>query len=219
MVSSYLQLLENKYGEELDPEAQEYIDYSVDGADRTRAMVESLLNYSQVKRQGQPLEPTNTEEILEDVLLDLEPRIEETSATVTVDDLPTVSADADQLAQVFRNLISNALAYSGDVPPEVHIGAEQVGGEWQFVVADEGVGIDPEHHERIFKSFERLNIQEEVSGTGIGLALCKRIIERHSGEMWVESEPGEGARFYFTLPTARGETEFGLPGEREQIVG
>lgn len=135
------------------------------------------------------------------MLADLEPRIEETDGTVTTEDLPTVLADAAQLGQVFQNLLSNALTYSGDEPPRVHVSAERVDGDWRFAVADEGVGVDPEYHDQIFESFERLHRPDEEPGTGIGLSLCERIVKRHDGEMWVESESGEGATFYFTLPS------------------
>ena len=207
MVSSYLQLLERRYGEELDGEGEEFLEYAVDGADRMRAMIESLLAYSRVDRRGQPLEPTDADAVLEDVLTDLEPRIEETGATVTVDDLPTVRADPDQLAQVFRNLLSNALTYSGEEPPRVHVSAERVDGEWRFAVADEGIGIDPEYRERIFETFERLQAHgdEADPGTGVGLAICARIVERHGGDIWVDSRPGEGSTFYFTFPAADAE--------------
>jgi signal transduction histidine kinase len=209
MVSSYLRLLETRYGDDFDDEAEEFIGFAVDGADRMRAMIENLLEYSRVTTRGEPLEPTDTEAVLQDILDDLQLRIEETEATVTVDELPTVTADADQLAQLFQNLLSNALNYSGDEPPEVHVSAERSGDDWQFAVADEGIGIDPEYHDRIFTVFEQLRVEEDGRGAGgIGLALCERIVERHGGEIWVESEPGEGATFYFTVP-ATGEQRRG----------
>ena len=218
MVSSYLQLVETRYGDEFDEEAREFIAYAVDGAERMRSMIESLLDYSRVDRQGQPLKPADANRVLEDVLVDLEPRIEETAATVTTDELPMVMADPDQLALVFRNLLSNALTYSGDAPPSVSVTAERTDGTWRFVVADEGIGIDPDHHERIFNSFQRLHTHDENPGSGIGLALCERIIERHGGEIWVESEPGDGATFYFTLPPADAEQEQRTPAEDEPVA-
>lgn len=203
MVSSYLQLVENRYADELDEEAQEFIDFAVDGADRMRAMVESLLKYSRVTTRGGSLEPTDVEAVLQGVLDDLRLRIEETDATITTDELPPVTADADQLSQVFQNLLSNALKFSGDEPPRVHVSAERTGDVWRFSVTDEGIGIDPEYQERIFTVFEQLHAGGTASGPGaggVGLALCERIIERHGGEIWVESDPGEGAAFYFTIP-------------------
>jgi light-regulated signal transduction histidine kinase (bacteriophytochrome) len=202
MVSSYLQLLEDRYRDDLDEEAEEYIDFAVDGADRMRAMVDSLLDYSRVTH-GNPLERTDADAVVDRVLADLHLRIEETDATVTRDDLPTVTADPDQLAQVLRNLISNALEYSGDDPPEIHIGADRGDEVWEFEVSDEGLGIDPEYQDRIFNVFEQVHTEEVASGEGggIGLALCERILERHGGDIWVESAPGEGTTFYFTIPT------------------
>jgi signal transduction histidine kinase len=205
MVSSYLQLLENRYEDDLDEDAAEYIEFAVDGADRMRAMVESLLAYSRVTTRGDSFEPTDTRDVLAGAREDLQLRIEETDAEITVGDLPTITADPDQLAQVFRNLLDNAMKYSGEEPPRVHVSAERTGDDWLFAVADDGVGIEAEYHDRVFDVFERLG--EDADGAtgdrgagGIGLALCERIVERHGGEIWVESEPGEGATFYFTVP-------------------
>jgi len=209
MVSSYLQLLENRYSDELDEEAREYIDFAVGGADRMRAMVDSLLEYSRVTSRGETREATDAEAVLQDVIDDFKLRIEETDATITVDDeLPTVTADPDQLGQIFRNLVSNALEHSGDEPPQVHVGAQCTDGECQFAVADEGIGIDSEYHDRIFKVFEQLATDEERSepgASGIGLSLCRRIVEHHGEDLWVESELGEGATFYFTFPEAEAD--------------
>jgi PAS domain S-box-containing protein len=203
MVSSYLQLLERRYADSLDEDAHEFIEFAVDGADRMRTMIDSLLEYSRVN-QGNPLEPADANAVLEGVLDDLQLRTEETDVTVSADDLPTVTADPDQLAQVFRNLISNALKYSGDEPPEVHIDAERTGDAWRFSVVDNGVGIAPEYRDRIFNVFEQLHHSDDPSenqASGIGLAVCERIVERHDGEIWVESEPGQASTFYFTIPT------------------
>lgn len=217
MVSSYLQLLENRYADNLDDDAEDFIDYAVNGADRMRAMIENLLEYSRVTTGGGPFEPTDTEAIFEDVLDDLQLQIEETEAMITTDELPTVPADANQLTQLFQNLLSNALTYSGESPPQVHVSAERTNDVWQFSVADEGIGIDPEYHDRIFAVFEQLHAGGDRSGAaGIGLALCERIIERHGGDIWIDSEPGEGTTFYFTVPAADGpqsetHTESHLP--------
>jgi PAS domain S-box-containing protein len=201
MVSSYLQLLERRYADELDEDAEEFIEYAAGGADRMRSMVESLLEYSRVTTGGDPPEPTDVGAVLRDVRDDLQLRIEETDATITADELPTVTVDPDQLAQVFRNLVENALRHGGDDPPRIHVGVERTDDVWQFSVRDEGVGIDPEYHDRIFRVFEQGQSPVEAQGTsGIGLALCERIVERHGGDIWVDSEPGEGATFTFTLP-------------------
>ncbi|MFC6767939.1 PAS domain-containing sensor histidine kinase [Natrinema soli] len=200
MVSSYLQLIESRYADELDEDGEEFLAFAVDGADRMRNMIDGLLAYSRIETQGDPLEPVGLDSVLESVLADLQFQIEETDAEITTDTLPRVEGDASQLRQVFQNLLSNALEYSGDEPPRVFVDAERRGREWVISVHDEGIGIDPEDQERVFEVFQRLHSREEYSGTGIGLALCQRIIERHGGEIWVDSEPGEGATFSFTLP-------------------
>ena len=205
MVSSYLRLLENRYGDDLDDDAREFIGFAVGGADRMRVMVESLLDYSSVTNRRDPLEPTDTADVLSDVRDNLRVLIDETEATITTDELPTVHGDAAQLALVFQNLLSNAVKYSGAESPTVHVGAERVGDAWRFSVADEGIGIAPEYHDRVFEVFKQLHRDEalETDSVGIGLALCERIVERHGGEMWVESDHGVGATFYFTIPVAR----------------
>jgi PAS domain S-box-containing protein len=202
MVSSYLQLIEDRYGDELDEEGEEFIDYAVDGADRMREMIRGLLEYSRVETRGDPFEPVDLNEVVDDVRQDLEVRIEESDAEIDVDDLPRVVGDAGQLGQVFQNLLDNAIEYSGDTSPAIEITAERADEMWAITVSDEGVGIDPDDAERVFEVFERLHGLEKHSGTGIGLALCDRIVERHGGDIWVDSEPGEGASFTFTLPAA-----------------
>jgi PAS domain S-box-containing protein len=202
MVTSYLQLIENRYGDALDEDGEEFLAYAVDGAERMREMIDGLLEYSRVETRGDPFEPTDLNAILEDVRENLQIRIEESDAEITSEDLPDVSGDGNQLRQVFQNLLSNALTYSGDEPPRVHVGAERQGDEWVISVRDDGIGIDPDNHDRVFTVFDRLHSREEYDGTGIGLALCQRIIERHGGEIWVDSEPGEGSTFSFTLPAA-----------------
>ena len=204
MVSSYFQLLEHRYAHNLDEDAGEFIDFAVNGADRMRAMIDSLLDYSRVTTRGEPLEPTASETVLENVRDDLRLRIKETGTVTTADELPTVTADTDRLAQVFQNLLSNALIYSGDGTPQVHVSAERTGDTWRFSVADEGIGIDPEFPEQIFEVFKKLHAGDEAPDRragGVGLALCERIIERHGGEIWGESEPCEGSTFSFTLST------------------
>ena len=202
MVSSYLQLIENRYADELDDDGREFIEFAVDGADRMREMIEGLLEYSRVETRGDPLKPLDLDAVLDDVLSDLRIQIEEANAEVTADTLPRVEGDASQLRQVLQNLLSNAITYSGDAPPRVHVGAERRGDEWVVSVSDEGIGIDPEDQGSVFEVFQRLHSREKHEGTGIGLALCERIVERHGGEIWVESEPGEGSTFSFTLPAA-----------------
>ena len=202
MVSSYLQLIEGRYEDSLDEDGQEYLEYAVDGAERMREMINALLAYSRVDMQGEEFAPTDCNVVLDEVRDALQVSIEESNAEITVDPLPTVYADESQLIQVFQNLLSNAIKYSGDGPPQIQITVDQNQQEWEFTVRDGGIGIDPDEADRIFDVFQRLHSREEHAGTGIGLALCERIIERHDGRIWVESEPGEGSAFSFTLPDA-----------------
>lgn len=200
MVSSYLSLIERRYEDVLDEEGEEFLDYAIDGAERMREMIDALLKYSRVDTRGDPFEPVDLDAVLESVLSDYQVRIRETDADVTTTDLPTVLGDGDQLRQVFGNLINNALEYSGDEPPTVRVFAERDGDRWIVGVEDDGIGIEPEHEDRVFDVFQRLHTQEEHGGTGIGLALAQRIVERHEGDIWVESTPGEGSTFYCSLP-------------------
>ncbi|MGC9356599.1 MAG: PAS domain S-box protein [Anaerolineae bacterium] len=201
MVSSYLGLLKRRYEGELDEKADMFIDYAVDGAQRMREMIKALLNLSRVETQGQAFLPTDIEEVVEHTLQSLERTIAEAGGKVTHDPLPTVMADRAQLAQVFQNLIANALKFRReDVTPHVHISAEREDDVWRFSITDNGIGIDPRQADRIFQIFQRLHTRDEYPGMGIGLALCRRIVERHGGHIWVESEPGEGTTFSFTIP-------------------
>lgn len=200
MVSSYVQLIEKRYGDKLDEDGQEFVDYAVDGAARMRAMIDGLLQYSRVETRGNSFEEVDLDAILADVREDLQVRIEETNAEITSESSPRVYGDREQLRQVFQNLIDNAIEYSGDDQPHVHISAERTGARWAVSVRDDGIGIAQEDTEQIFDVFESFNAGEGRSGTGIGLALCERIIERHNGDIWVDSEPGEGSTFTFTLP-------------------
>ncbi|WP_306058522.1 PAS domain S-box protein [Natronococcus wangiae] len=200
MVSSYLRLIESRYGDELDEDGEEFLEFAVDGADRMREMIDGLLAYSRVETRGQPLEPVALNDVVDDVRTDLRLQLEESDATLAVADLPRVEGDPGQLRQVFRNLFDNALEYSGDEPPTIDVSAERAGETWVVSVSDRGIGIPDENAGVIFEVFERLHTVDEYEGTGIGLALCQRIVERHDGEIWVDSEPGEGATFSFTLP-------------------
>ena len=202
MVSSYLQLLDGRYEDVLDEDGQEYLDYAVDGAERMREMIDGLLAYSRVGMQGGEFTPTDCNAVVDEVQETLQVSIEESNAEITTDSLPTVHADESQLAQVFQNLLSNAIKYNGDGPPQIHIAAEENQREWVITVNDNGIGMDPDEADTIFDVFQRLHSREEHAGTGIGLALCERIIERHDGRIEVDSEPGEGSTFSFTLPRA-----------------
>ncbi|WP_222913032.1 PAS domain S-box protein [Natrinema sp. SYSU A 869] len=207
MVSSYLQLLEERYDDALDEDGEEFLEFAVDGAERMREMIDGLLKYSRVDTQGDPFEPVDLNTVLEGVLEDLRLQIEEANAEITIDELPHVEGDESQLRQVFQNHLNNAITYSGDEPPQIDVEADRRGQKWMISVHDEGIGIDSDDQDRIFEVFQRLHNHEEYSGTGIGLAICQRIIERHGGEIWVESGPDEGTTFSFTLPPAKAPDE------------
>jgi two-component system sensor kinase len=199
-VASYCQLLQRRYKDQLDADAQQFIAFAVDGAMRMKALISDLLTYSRVGTRGKPFEPTDLANILERAMFNLKVAIEESGVVITHDTLPVVVADGSQLTQLFQNLIGNAIKFRGDKRPRVHVGAELQGDHWLFSVRDEGIGIAPEHAERIFLIFQRLHTRQEYAGTGIGLAVCKKTIERHGGRIWVESEPNKGSVFYFTIP-------------------
>ena len=199
MVSSYTQLLAQRYEGQLDAKAKKYIDYAVDGSVRMQRLINDLLTYSRISTRGKSLQPTDAHAVLGEAILNLQAAIEESGALVTNDDLPTVRADTSQLLQVFQNLIANAIKFQGDTPPRIHVSAQDQGGEWLFSVRDNGIGIDREYADRLFVIFQRLHTKQEYPGTGIGLAVCKRIVERHGGRIWFESELGKGATFFFTI--------------------
>ena len=204
MVSSYVQLLAKRYKGKLDADADDFINYAVDGASRMQALINDLLAYSRVNTRAKPLELTDSQAAVNQAIANLQRSIEENAAAITTDPLPMVMADATQLEQVFQNLVGNAMKFHGDEPPRVHISAEKRPDEWLFSVRDNGIGIDPQYHDRIFVMFQRLHGREEYPGTGMGLAICKKIVERHGKRIWVESEPGHGATFYFTMPVIGG---------------
>ena len=199
MVSSYTQLIARRYKGKLDADADEFIAFAVDGANRMQRLILDLLAYSRVNTAGRQFEPTAMETVLTAALNNLTNAVKESQAIITHDPLPAVMGDDKQLAQLFQNLLSNAVKFGGAQPPRIHISAKQADGEWLFSVRDHGIGLDPQYADRIFVIFQRLHTREEYPGTGIGLAICKKIIERHGGHMWVESELGKGATFYFTL--------------------
>ena len=200
MVGSYVQLLGKRYKGKLDADADEFIGYALDGALRMQRLIEDLLAFSRVGTRGQALVPTDANAVLDRALGSLKLAIDEAGATVTRDGLPTVSADAGQLEHLFLNLLSNALKFRASAPPEIRVAAERRDRDWVFSVHDNGIGIDPQYFERIFIIFQRLHGKNDYPGTGIGLAICKKIVERHGGRIWVESQPGQGATFSFTLP-------------------
>jgi light-regulated signal transduction histidine kinase (bacteriophytochrome) len=200
MVSSYMQLLSRRYGGKIDADADEFIGFAVDGAKRMQVLINDLLAYSRIGTRGREFEPVSCEEVLGLALVNLLTVIEETESVVTHDELPTVLADKTQLVQLFQNLISNAIKFRSDQQPRVHVSAERKENEWIFSVKDNGIGIDPRYEDRIFEVFQRLHGRGKYSGTGIGLAICKKIVERHGGSIRLQSAEGEGATFYFSLP-------------------
>jgi light-regulated signal transduction histidine kinase (bacteriophytochrome) len=225
MVSSFMQLLARRYQGQLDATAHEYIAFAIDGANRMKTLINDLLVYSRVGTKGKPLKPTDCAMVLEQVLASLQLAIQENEATVTYGSLPTVLADETQLGQLFQNLLGNALKFRSAAPPRIHISARLTSDfllpginsvierppasrldlpskAWLFSVQDNGIGLEPQFAERIFIIFQRLTTKSEYPGTGIGLAICKKIVERHGGRIWVESEPGQGATFYFILPNS-----------------
>ena len=203
-VTGYTELLAQEYERHLDETAKEYMGYIVDGATRMRQLIQDLLSYSRVGTRGKPFVPTDCNEALRQALNDLLLAIAENNAIITYDGLPRAIADKAQLAQLFQNLIGNAIKFRRQEPPQIHIWAEAKDDLWLFGVRDNGIGIKPRYLERIFELFKRLHTRKEFPGTGIGLAICKKIVERHGGNIWAESQPGVGTTFYFTLPKRAG---------------
>ena len=200
MVSSYMQLLSRRYKGKLDSNADEFIAFAVDGAKRMQQLINDMLAFSRVATRGHEFKPVEADAALRQALLNLKAAIEESHANVTFDPLPVVNADSGQLTQLFQNLIGNALKFRRQEPPRVHVSAERRAKEWVFSVRDNGIGIEPQHLERIFVIFQRLHAASEFPGTGLGLAISKKIAERHGGRLWVTSEPGAGSVFYFSIP-------------------
>ena len=200
MVASYTQLLARRYAGRLDAEADEFIAFAVDGATRMQQLINDLLAFSRLGTRGQPFAEVDCNAVFADVVANLKAAIEESGAEVTAEPLPTVTGDRQQLVQLLQNLVSNAVKFHGPQAPHVHVSANRKGREWVFAVQDNGIGIGPQYFDRIFVIFQRLHTKEEFPGTGIGLALCQKIVLRHGGRLWVESQPGEGATFHFTIP-------------------
>jgi len=203
MIASYLRLVERRYADKLDPEGVEFIDYAVDGAKRMQSMITDLLDYSRIDRRGHAFEQGDSGACVALALRHLKAALEDAGAVVETDALPTLRADCGQLARLFQNLIGNAVKYRHpDRPPVIRIGASRgdAGDDWLFWVRDNGIGIDPAFAERVFRMFQRLHTRDQYGGNGIGLAVCKRIVERHGGTIWMEGRHGEGATVWFTLP-------------------
>jgi len=199
-ISGFVQLLQSNYAGALDERANDWIRRTVQSAKQMHALIQDLLAYSRLDTEAQPLLPTPFREVFNDTVALLETTIRDAGGQVTCDELPTVTGDRPQLVQLLQNLIGNGLKYHGQEPPRIHVSVRPSENEWVFSVRDNGIGIAPKHHARIFEIFERLHTQQEYPGTGIGLAVCRRVIHHHGGKIWVESEAGHGSIFNFTIP-------------------
>jgi PAS domain S-box-containing protein len=204
MVTNYLQLIERRYGAQLDADGKEFIGFAVDGAKRMRALIRDLLEFSRAGTNPANVRAVSADSVLQNALDNLKAAIDESNAQITVDPLPGIMVDPVLFAQVFQNLIANAIKFQKEKSPPIHISARREADEWIFSVRDKGIGIESRHLNRIFRIFERLHTSEEYSGSGIGLAVTRKIVERHGGRIWVESQPGEGSTFYFALPAKVG---------------
>ena len=207
MVAAYTQLLAEQYRGKLDAEAEKYLGYVVEGALRMQALVQDLLAFSRVGRNGSARKSVDCNAVMLEVQQNLAVVIQETSALIRQGPLPLVNSDRVHMVQLFQNLVGNALKFRGSRSPEITISAQRRGPEWEFAVTDNGIGIAPQHRELIFVIFQRLHTRAECPGNGVGLAICKKIVEQHGGRIWVESEPGQGATFRFTLPAVSADGE------------
>ena len=204
MMVRYSQLLEKHLQGRLDAQSSEYLNFVVDGAKRMQSLISDLLAYSVVDTRQEPFEKVHAEKIFRRAMKNLQLAVEESSAEIICDSLPPVWANPVQLTQLFQNLVGNSVKFRRDNPPKIHICAQQKDNEWLFSVQDNGIGLDEQYAKRIFEIFQRLHTREEYPGTGIGLAICKKIVERHGGRIWVKSILGEGSTFYFTIPMKDG---------------
>jgi signal transduction histidine kinase len=201
-IAGFARFLRRDYKGQLDERADDYLERVADGTKRMQQLIDDLLAYSRVELRAAPFQPVSLNEVFDDALTLLKASIEDPGAEVTRDELPTVSGDRAQLSQLVQNLIGNGVKYHGYDPPQVHASAKPNGSNWTIAVRDNGIGVAPEHHEKIFEIFHRLQTQQAYPGTGIGLAICRRIVKRHGGTIWLESQPGKGSAFYFTLKGA-----------------
>jgi len=209
MVASYTQLLARRYRGQLDADADEFIDFAVDGATRMRALINDLLEYARLGTKRHQAERVDCEKVVERALVNLSAAIEERGARVTHDPLPAVRGDESQLVRLFQNVLGNAIKLSRADNAAVHVGAVPHDSSVRFAVRDNGIGIEARHFDRVFQVFQRLHSREEYPGNGIGLAVCKKVVETHGGRMWLESEPGAGTTFFFTLPAAESSSPVG----------
>ncbi len=206
MVASYVKLLERRYKEKLDEDAADFIGFAVDGANRMHHLINDLLAYSRVGTQGNPFEPCDSGEVLMQALANLRASIEESGAVIAMDAMPGLEADESQLLQVFQNLIGNAIKFRSEESPTIHVSCREDEDNFTFSVRDNGIGIDPKYADRVFTIFQQLHDKSEYPGTGIGLAICRKIVERHGGRIWLDSNESSGTTFSFTIPRARGDS-------------
>jgi NO-binding membrane sensor protein with MHYT domain/nitrogen-specific signal transduction histidine kinase len=205
-ITGFSGLLQRKLGHDLQPDAKQYLDFIVDGARHMQSLIDGLLDYARAGASQEAMRPVDLDPLVSKVLTQLAVSIEEAGGEVSVEPLPNVQGDPLRLCQLFQNLIGNALKFRSEAPPRVHVQAEDAGAFWRLAVRDNGIGIDAKHRQRVFEVFQRLHGREEYAGTGIGLAICKKIVESHGGRIWIESEPGRGTTFFFTLPKAHETT-------------
>jgi len=202
-IEGFAKLLGRRYKGKLDAKADEFIEYIGSSVKRMQELIKDLLEYSQIGAKEKKFKPTDCSDVVEKAVGNLQTAIEESNAVVTYDELPTVLVDTPQMISLFQNLIDNAINFRGKEAPRIHISAQRKGDEWVFSIQDNGIGIDPKDSEQIFGMFQRLHGSTEYPGTGIGLAICKKIVGQHGGRIWVESETGKGSTFYFTMPCAQ----------------
>ncbi|MFX1408664.1 MAG: ATP-binding protein [Promethearchaeota archaeon] len=204
-IISFSQLLEDKFQDKLSKDGQEFLFFITDGAKKMNILIKDLLAYSRITTHAEPPRWYDLEDILKDALYNLSESIKESGATITYDKMPILKVDKTQFMQLFQNFISNAIKFRRDIPPIIHIGVEEQSNQWQFSIKDNGIGIDSKYFDRLYNIFYRLHTKEEYPGTGIGLPICKKIIQRYDGKIWVESEVGKGTTFYFTIPIKKKE--------------
>jgi light-regulated signal transduction histidine kinase (bacteriophytochrome) len=198
-----VQLLQKRYGNQLDEHADQYIDLAVDAATRMQTLINDLLDFSRVDRRGKPFAPTAMASVIKSALNNLSVAIQNSGAVITSDEMPELMIDSTQMTRVIQNLLSNAIKFQSNHSPVIHISAQLQGNEWRFGIHDNGIGIEPQYFDRIFVVFQRLHTRTEYPGTGIGLAIVKKIVDRHDGRIWVESQFGTGSTFYFTIPVRK----------------
>lgn len=198
-IVSFSQLLEDKYQDKIDKDGKEFIHFLTDGAKKMNTLIKDLLLYSRITTHAKPSKLTNLEDIIKDVLFNLQESIKESGAIITYDEMPVLKVDRTQFLQLFQNLLSNTIKFRREEPPKIHIGTKRINNEWLFTVKDNGIGIESKYFGKLFNIFYRLHTKEEYPGTGIGLPICKKIVQRYGGKIWVESEFGKGSTFYFTI--------------------